>query len=88
MAWTIELLPAAIRELEKFDRLTQRRLLRFLRERVAASADPRALGEALQGPLRRFWKYRVGDYRIICEIADRRLVVLVVRLAHRSKVYR
>ncbi len=88
MAWTIEFLPAAIKELEGLDRPVQRRLLQFLRERVATASDPRALGEALRGPLRRFWKYRLGDYRIVCEIQDRRVVVLVVRVAHRSRVYR
>jgi mRNA interferase RelE/StbE len=64
-------------------------ILHFLEERIQPLDDPRALGESLKGPkLGEYWKYRVGDYRIICKIEDERLVVLVLRIGHRRDIYR
>lgn len=89
MAWRIEFDLAAARELGKLDPQAGRRILKFLFERVAPSSDPRRLGEALKGSsLGDFWKYRVGDYRIIASIEDRRLLILVVRIGNRRDVYR
>ena len=83
MAWRIEFDPAAAKELRKLDRPVQQRLLGFLRLRVAPLEDPRTIGEALAGErLGAFWKYRVGDWRLICEIQDDRIVVRVLRLGH------
>jgi mRNA interferase RelE/StbE len=87
MAWTIEFDPTARRELEKLDKSISDRILKFLHERVAALDDPRRIGERLQGTLRQFWKYRVGDYRLICSIKDDRLVVVVVRVGHHRQIY-
>ena len=89
MAWRIEFARSAEAELNKLDRQVARRILMFLSGRIAPLDDPRTVGAALRGPeLGRFWKYRVGDFRIICEIKDDRLVVLVVRIGHRREVYR
>ena len=89
MGYRIEFDPRAEKELEKLDREVARRILRFLRERVATLEDPRSLGEPLRGPeLGRFWKYRVGDSRLICHIHDREATVLVLRVGHRRDVYR
>ncbi len=88
MAWTIEFDPDARRELEKLDKSVSNRILKFLRERVAALDNPRTIGERLRGPLRQYWKYRIGDYRLICSIKDDRLVVIVVRVSHRRDVYK
>jgi mRNA interferase RelE/StbE len=89
MAWRIELDPAAERELSKLDPQVARRILKFLRERVANLEDPRSIGEALRGSrLGEFWKYRVGDYRIISSIEDGALCILVVRIGNRREVYR
>lgn len=89
MGYRIEFDPRAAKELEGLDREVARRILRFLRERVAALEDPRSLGEPLRGPeLGRFWKYRVGDYRLICHIRDWEATILVVRVGHRRDVYR
>ena len=87
-AWTIELSDRAKRQLRKFDRLVSKRITRFLQERVATLGDPRQMGKALQGGFGDFWSYRVGDYRILCEIHDDRLVVLVIAIGHRSEIYR
>ena len=89
MAWRVEIAAEARRELEKLDPQIARRLLAFLRERVAPLDDPRSLGEALHGSkLGDFWRYRVGDYRIICDIQDQQLTVLALRVGHRRELYR
>jgi len=89
MAWRVEIDRAAVRDLDKLDRQAAQRILAFLHGRVATLDDPRSLGEALKGSrLGEFWKYRVGDYRIITRIEDNALRVLVVRVARRDWVYR
>lgn len=86
MAWRVELDRAAVRDLDKLDRQAARRILAFLHGRVATLEDPRSIGEALKGSrLGEFWKYRVGDYRIIARIEDNALRVLVVRVARRDE---
>ena len=89
MGWTVELDRAAVRDLRELDRTTARRILAFLHGRVAALDDPRSIGEALKGSkLGDFWKYRVGDYRVIARIEDGAVRVLVVRIGNRRSVYR
>ncbi|OIP46954.1 MAG: type II toxin-antitoxin system mRNA interferase toxin, RelE/StbE family [Deltaproteobacteria bacterium CG_4_10_14_3_um_filter_60_8] len=89
MAWKVELDPAAERELDKLDPQAARRILAFLHGRVAVLDDPRSIGQALKGSrLGEFWKYRVGDYRIISSIEDNALCILVVRIGSRREVYR
>jgi mRNA interferase RelE/StbE len=88
LAWQIEFTPEAEKQLAKIDRQSAKRITNFLRERIAAAENPHSLGKALKGVLREFWRYRVGDYRIMCRIEDDRLLVLVVRVAHRREVYR
>jgi mRNA interferase RelE/StbE len=89
MAWKVELSEAAAREIDKLDPQVARRILKFLHERVAKLDNPRSLGEPLHGSkLGEFWKYRVGNYRLICSIEDQQLVVLVLRVGDRREVYR
>ena len=89
MAWKIEISPVADRELSNLDAQHARRILKFLHERLANLDDPRSIGKALQGSrLGECWKYRVGDYRLICKIEDDRVVVLVLRVGHRKEIYR
>jgi len=89
MAYSVELAESADRELAKLDTQHRKRILKFLQERVAKLDDPPSIGEALHGSqLGEFWKYRAGDYRLICKIEDDRLVVLVLRVGHRKKIYR
>ncbi|HVI11052.1 MAG TPA: type II toxin-antitoxin system RelE/ParE family toxin [Candidatus Binatia bacterium] len=85
--WTIEFDPAAEREFGRLDKAIARRISKFLFGRVANLTDPRQIGERLQGALSPYWKYRVGDYRIICSIENDRLVVLVLRVGHRREIY-
>ena len=89
MAYNVELSESAERELGKLDSPQAKRILKFLHQRVARLDDPRSIGEALHGSrLGEFWKYRVGDYRLICKIEDDRLIVLVLRVGHRKEIYR
>jgi mRNA interferase RelE/StbE len=89
MVWKVELDRAAERDLDKIDPQIARRILVFLHGRVAALDDPRSIGEALKGSkLGDFWKYRVGDYRIIGSIEDGALRILVVKIGNRREVYR
>ncbi len=89
MAWRIELTATAAKQLGKLDRNEARRITTFLRERLASHEDPRSLGKALTGPtLGKFWRYRVGDYRLICAIDDGILRILVVEVGNRRDVYR
>ncbi len=89
LAWRIEFEDAALKELAKLDKPVARRILAFLRERVSQLDDPRSVGEALKGSkLGVFWKYRVGDYRIIANIEDGALRILVLKVGNRRYVYR
>jgi mRNA interferase RelE/StbE len=89
MAWIFEFDPAAQKSLKKLDPQIAKRILHFLRERVGRLDDPRQLGAALQGPeLGKYWKYRVGDYRVICRFINQRVVVVVLHIGHRREVYR
>ena len=88
MVWTIDYTDTARTQLRKLDKQTAKRILDFLDERVAGRADPRSTGKALTGPLGGLWRYRIGDVRVICDIQDGSLHILVVPLGHRREVYR
>jgi len=89
MAWTIEFERAAERELDKLNPQIARRILSFLHDRIAPLDDPRSIGEALKGAkLGTFWKYRVGDYRIIANIEDHEIKILILTIGNRREIYR
>lgn len=88
MAWTIKYTASSKTQLRKLDRQIAKRIVNFMDTRVATLDDPRSIGKALAGSLGSFWRYRVGDYRVICDIQDTTLCVLVVRVANRKNVYR
>jgi mRNA interferase RelE/StbE len=89
MAWSVDLGERAERQLSKLDPQISKRIVAFLYERLSRLEDPRSIGEALHGSeMGALWKYRVGDYRLIAEIQDNRLIILVVRIGHRQEVYR
>jgi mRNA interferase RelE/StbE len=88
MAWTFEFTPNAQKQLDDLDKTISRRILKFLYERVGQLENPRQIGDRLQGTLSKFWKYRVGDYRIICSMEDKKLVVVVLRIGHRREIYK
>jgi mRNA interferase RelE/StbE len=88
LAWRIEFLPDAAKELRKLDRTAAARIIKTLEERIASLDDPRAMGSALVGDHAGLWRWRIGDYRVVARIEDERITVLVVRVAHRREVYR
>ena len=88
MAWTIEYTDTARRQLRKLDKQSARRILDYMDRRIAPVEDIRSLGKALRGPLGEFWRYRVGEYRVICELLDKQLRILVVRVGGRKDIYR
>lgn len=87
MAWQIDLTATSAKQLAKLDRGEAKRITTFLRERLATIDDPRSTGKALTGPLGGLWRYRVGDYRVICEIQDSVVRILVVEVGHRRDIY-
>ena len=86
--WRVEFSIRAERRLGKFAERDRTRILRFLSERVAIAEDPRRLGEALKGPPPGLWRYRVGDFRVIARIEDRRVTILVLEVGNRRQIYR
>ena len=88
MAWTLRISETARRQLKKLDRSTAQTLLRYLNRLVQETEDPRQRGKGLTANLTGLWRYRVGDYRVICDIQEGELVVLVLQVAHRSQAYR
>jgi mRNA interferase RelE/StbE len=87
LAWRIEITNTAKKQLAKLDRQVQAEIVRYLRERISAEDDPRRYGAPLRKELAGRWKYRVGAYRLICEIQDEKILVLVLMVGHRSKIY-
>ena len=87
MGWTVEVSSFAEKQLRKLDRPIQKRLIDWLEDRIEACKNPRHFGEPLQGELAGLWRYRIGDYRIICEIQDQQLVVLALAVGHRREIY-
>ena len=86
--WRIEITQTAEKQITKLSRSVQKSIQRFLRERLTPAVNPRQWGKPLQGEKRGLWRYRVGDYRLICDIQDEKVVVLVLRVGHRKDIYR
>jgi mRNA interferase RelE/StbE len=86
--WAIKFARSAEKDLRAIDRPTRERIRAFLEQRVAPLEDPRSAGKPLQGELCEYWRYRIGHYRVICEIRDETIVVLVLRVGHRKEIYR
>ncbi len=88
MAWKIEYSETSIKQLKKLDRKTALRIADFIDKRIAKLENPRLSGKALSGKeLGDYWRYRVGDYRIICEIIDSEIKILILKLGHRKDIY-
>ena len=89
MAWIIKYTESSGKQLKKLDKQTSLRVLDYMDERVAVLADPRSLGKNLKGPkMGEYWRYRVGDIRVICNILDGQMTVLVIEIGNRREVYR
>jgi mRNA interferase RelE/StbE len=88
LAWRIEITRTATKQITKLDHAARKSVLKFMRERLSQADNPRQWGRALQGEKRGLWRYRVGDYRLICDIQDEKITILVLELGHRKDVYR
>jgi mRNA interferase RelE/StbE len=88
LAWTVSIDPRALREVEKLDRTLQRRVMAFLQQRIQLQDNLRSLGKPLKGEKQGLWRYRVGDYRIVCQLDDKASSILVLRVVHRKDAYR
>jgi len=86
--WTIEIARTAEKQIKKVGRQAQESIVRFLRDRLQPSANPRQWGKPPQGDKGGLWRYRVGDYRLVCAIQDDRITVLVLRVGDPKNVYR
>jgi mRNA interferase RelE/StbE len=88
MTWNIEFLATAKRQLRKIDKRWQNAILDYLEDEIAVLDSPRTRGKSLHGDKRGLWRYRVGDYRIICEILDEQLVIAAITIGHRKDIYK
>jgi mRNA interferase RelE/StbE len=87
LTWKIEFAKSAKKELKAIDRKAQRDIRNYLRTRIATDEDPRRFGDPLSRNLSGLWKYRIGIYRVICDIQDNVMIVLVLRIGHRRLIY-
>ncbi len=88
MAWTVSISNIAERQLRKLDRPVQKRILDWLNDRIEGCKNPRHFGEPLKGDHAGLWRYRVSDYRILCEIQDQKIVVWVLTIGRRRQIYK
>lgn len=88
MTWKIEFSETAFKQLKKIDKNAAKRIISFLTEKISEADNPRSIGKALSGHLGDFWRYRVGDYRIICDIQDKNIIILVLQIGNRKEIYR
>lgn len=85
--WKIEWDSKALKEAKKLDRNARKKIVEYLEKRVLASQNPYQFGKPLKGNKAGIWRYRVGNYRILCQIEDRALIVLVIAVGHRKDIY-
>jgi len=88
LAWELRFTELALKQLKKLDKQVANQITRILEEKIAKSGDPRAFGKALTGDLKGFWRYRIGNYRVICELKDQELIILALAIGHRREIYR
>jgi len=87
LIWRVEFDDRARKELRRLDRQAQANILRYLRDRICTHEDPRRFGDPLRKNMSGFWKYRIGPYRIICDIQECVVTVRIVRIGHRKNIY-
>lgn len=88
LKWKVRFTPTADKQFEKLDRSTCHSINRYILNHLATEENPRRFGKSLTGNLKEFWRYRIGDYRLICEIHDHKLTIIAVKIAHRRDVYK
>jgi mRNA interferase RelE/StbE len=87
VSWVYRVEESALRDLKDLGPSVAADIFAYLDKRISGSIDPRQFGKPLRGPLKGFWRYRVGDYQILCRLQQGILTVVVISVGHRSKVY-
>lgn len=88
MQWTVRLSETALKTLEKVNKPEQLRIRQFIKDTLANFDNPRAISKALQGNLKGLWRYRVGNYRLVCQIYNSELIIMVLEIGHRKDIYK
>ena len=88
MAWIVEFSKTAVKQLKKIDKHEQKKIINFLREKIENQSNPKLHGKSLTGDKSDLWRYRVGDYRIICKLENKALIILVLTIGHRKNIYK
>ena len=88
MDWKIEFDSKVLKDLAKLDKQAAKQIIYYLEEQIKTSDDPRKYGKPLKGSLKGLWRYRIADYRIICQIKDKEMLILVAKVGHRKKIYK
>ena len=87
LAWTVKFSTRAVKSLKRIDRPNQELILKFMTEKVANQPDPVSLAKKLSGNLGDFYRFRLGDYRIVCEVQNQELIILILQIGHRQNIY-
>lgn len=87
MSYRVETTARFDREFRKLDRYTQKMMKAWITKHLSGCMDPRASGKALVANQKGKWRYRIGDYRLLCDIQDEKLVILALTVGHRRDVY-
>ncbi|MGJ8640558.1 MAG: type II toxin-antitoxin system RelE family toxin [Opitutaceae bacterium] len=88
MSWDYSISSKAIKQLKKLDKQAAKQIFDFLDERISGAEDPRQWGKQLKGELNNVWRYRSGDYRILCQLQGEVFIVLVLEVSHRKDIYK
>ncbi len=87
MSYKISFSETALKQLRNLDTTSRKRVLTYVNEVLSKIENPRILGKALTGELKGLWRYRIGNFRIVCQIQDNKLLILILKIAHRKEVY-
>ncbi|MGK0309283.1 MAG: mRNA interferase RelE/StbE [Lentimonas sp.] len=88
MSWEYKLSEKAIKQFKKLDKQATKQIFSYLDERIIGTEDPRQSGKQLKGELNNIWRYRTGDYRILCQLQDKVFIVLILEVGHRKNIYK
>jgi len=86
LSWTVEFDKHSLKQLQKLDKAVVRQILDYMEE-ISKLEDPFTRSSGLSGNLAGLWRYRVGDYRVICDIQAKVVTIFVIEVGHRSEVY-
>lgn len=87
MSWDYKISEPALKQFKKLDKQAAAKIIRYLDERILGAENPRQWGKRLKGELNNIWRYRCGDYRILCQLQDEVFIVLVLKAGHRKDIY-